>query len=125
MASISTDSKGRRTIQFVAEDGRRRSIRLGKVTLRLAETVKFRVEALNAALIAKGPWDTDTATWVAGIGDDLADKLAAVGLIPRRASSSLGAFLDDYVRRRTDVKPRTRINLVACRDRVVEYFTES
>src|SRR5262249_3595366 len=89
---------------------------------RQAEAVKFRVEALNAALISKYPLDGDTAAWVAGIGDDLAAKLAAVGLIPERASALLGEFLAAYVERRTDIKPRTRINLEACQTRLVEFF---
>ena len=69
-------------------DGKRRSIRLGKVSHRQAEAVKLRVEALNAALISKCPLDNETAAWVAGTGDELAGKLAAVGLIPERASTS-------------------------------------
>jgi hypothetical protein len=49
MASISRQPNGRRTIQFMAPDGKRRSIRLGKVTQHMAETVKLRVELLVAA----------------------------------------------------------------------------
>src|SRR5262249_56170571 len=122
MASISRGPNGYRTIQFVGGDGKRRSIRLGKVSHRQAEAVKLRVEALNAALISKCPLDGETAAWVAGIGDDLATKLAAVGLIPERASTLLGEFLSAYVERRTDVKPRTRINLEACRPRLAQFF---
>jgi integrase len=122
MASISKAANGYRTIQFVGGDGKRRSIRLGKVSQKQAEAVKLRVEALNASLIAKCPLDGDTAAWVAGIGDDLAAKLAAVGLIPERASTLLGEFLAAYITRRTDIKPRTRINLKACQARLVEFF---
>ena len=49
MASISKEPNGRRTIQFVGADGKRRSIRLGKVSQRTAEMVKVKVEALVAA----------------------------------------------------------------------------
>ena len=122
VASISKGTGGYRTIQFVGGDGKRRSIRLGKVSQRQAEAVKLRVESLNAALISKCPLDGDTAAWVADVGDDLAAKLAAVGLIPERASAVLGDFLDAYVERRTDIKPRTRINLEACQTRLVEFF---
>src|SRR5262245_43825057 len=122
MASITTGARGCQTIQFVAGDGKRRSIRLGKVAMRQAEAIKFRVEALNASLISKCSLDSDTAAWVAGIGDDLAAKLAAVGLISKRASALLGDFLAGYIDRRTDVKPRTRINLEACQTRLVEFF---
>ena len=44
MASINNEPNGRRTIQFVGADGKRRSIRLGKVSRRQAESVKVKVE---------------------------------------------------------------------------------
>ena len=59
---------------------------------------------------------------MAEIGAEPADKLAAVGLIPQRSSSLLGEFLSGYIAGRTDIKPRTRINLEACRARLVEFF---
>ncbi len=46
MASITRESNGRKTIQFVAGDGKRRSIRLGKTTVRNAEAVRVKVEDL-------------------------------------------------------------------------------
>src|SRR3712207_2520570 len=104
MASISTDGRKNRTIQFVGQDGKRRSIRLGKVPLKAATEIKLKVEALNLALGAGVPLDMDTAAWVARLGGDLADKLAAVGLIPRRARATLDAFVRGYVAGRTDAK---------------------
>jgi hypothetical protein len=53
---------------------------------------------LNTAIIGRLPIDSDTPAWVAGIGDDLAAKLAAVGLIPERTRAVLGGFLDDDIR---------------------------
>lgn len=79
MASLGADGTGNRSIQFVAGDRKRRTVRLGKVPKKVAEAVKLRVEALNAALVARLPLDGETAAWVAGLGDDLAAKLAAVG----------------------------------------------
>ena len=61
MASISKEPGGRRTTQFVASDGRRRSICLGKVPQRLAEEIRGYVEALNAAVIAHVAIDRRTA----------------------------------------------------------------
>jgi len=46
MASIAKDKNGCRRILFVAPDGRRPTIRLGKVSQRAAEGVKDRVEQL-------------------------------------------------------------------------------
>jgi hypothetical protein len=79
MASISRESNGRKTIQFVAADGTRKSIRLGKVSQRMAEEVKVKVEQLGSAIASGLPINNETAQWVARLGDDLANKLAAWG----------------------------------------------
>src|SRR4051794_16943425 len=98
MASISFNkANGTFTIQVVGPDRKRRSVRLGKVTKRQAEAVKLRVESLNAAAQAKVPWDGELAAWVSGVGDELADRLAAAGLIPARTRSTLAAFVDTYI----------------------------
>ena len=111
MASISRQPNGRRTIQFIAPDGKRRSVRLGKVTQRIAETVKLRVELLVAAKLAGHAIDDETARWLAGLDATMTDKLAAVGLVPKREPASIttiAGFLAEYVSRRTDVKPATK-----------------
>lgn len=97
MASISKGPNGNVTVQFVAADKRRRSVRLGKVNARIANEVKIRVESLNALAVARLPLDTDTARWVAGIGDDLAAKLATVGLIPPRVTRTVDQFLSEWL----------------------------
>ena len=122
MASITRQGNGRRLIQFVAGDGKRKSIRLGKVPQRVAEEIRVKVEQLVAAAASKFPIDHETARWLAEIGDDLADKLAAVGLIPKRAVTHLGDFLASYIGSRTDVKPLTRRSLYAARTKLVRFF---
>jgi len=111
MAGISRQKNGHRTIQFVGSDHRRRSIRLGKMSQRHAEAVKYRIEQLNAAKLTGHAMDSDTARWVVDLPDSLADKLARVGLIPERkqeAAATLGPFLRDYIDHRIDVKPATK-----------------
>jgi hypothetical protein len=82
MASLSTDKKtGTRRIQFL-DDGARRTIRLGKMPKKSAESVKARVEHLIVARTAGVAIDAETARWVADLGDDLHDKIARVGLSP-------------------------------------------
>ena len=122
MASISREPNGHRTIQFIDRDRKRKSIRLGKVSQRVAESIKGKVEALNAAQISRCALDDETARWISQIGDDLTAKLAAVGLIAERGSALLGGFLDSYIALRTDVKPNTRRNLEAVKARLVEFF---
>ena len=46
MASIANDPNGQKRIIFVAPDGSRKAIRLGKVDLRGAEAVSRHVESL-------------------------------------------------------------------------------
>ena len=110
MASISRDPNGNRSIQFAAADGRRRTIRLGKVNQHLAETIKVKVEALAAARKAGLPIDNETAAWLGKIGDDLHAKLAAVGLRqPRTAACpTLADFIDQYKADRGDVGDGTQ-----------------
>lgn len=109
MASLSTDATGNRSIQFTCPwDRKRRTVRLGKVPKKTAESVRTKVEALVAAVAAKVPPDAETAAWTAAVPDDLAAKLAAVGLLAARRTATLGAFLDDYMtRRRLDAKGGT------------------
>jgi hypothetical protein len=114
MASLSRDPNGNYTVQVVGGDGKRRSIRLGKVNKKTAAEVKLKVEHLNSLSVTKLPMDTETAQWVAGIGDELASKLAAVGLIPPRRSRGLRQFLDEYIAGRTSeghTKPATLITI--------------
>jgi len=112
MASITRQEKGRKKVQFVAPDGKRKTIRLGKVSMRLAESVKFRVEQLLAANMTGHAIDTDTARWVADLDLTLAKKLSSVGLIPKPEEKDevlLEPFLKKYLEGRGDLKPATKI----------------
>lgn len=126
MASISADkNNGHRTIQFVGADKRRRSIRLGKVSQRQAEAVKFRVEALLSSLLAGVPLDADTSAWVAGIGDDLRDKLAKAGLVAARQKAddtpTVAAYVAGYIAKREGAKVSTLMNLRCAEARLVAF----
>jgi integrase len=125
MASISTNSAGNRTIQFMAADKRRRTIRLGDANMADAREIKRRVESLNKAKRLNSSVENGTLEWLAGAGVDLYEKLVKVGLAPKRttvADMALGAFIDGYLGKRTDIKPRTRENLNQVRRNLVTYF---
>ena len=115
MASISNDPNGRRRILFVGADGKRHSIRLGKVSLRSAESVKVKVEDLVSADITGHAPADETSRWLTGLDDDLYGKLARTGLATTRGVSTLGAFTRAYIDGRVDVKPSTRLNLEQAR----------
>jgi integrase len=125
MASISTDSNGNRTIQFAGANKKRRTVRLGDVSLKHANEVKRRIELLNKAARLNVSVDPETLEWLAGLGSDEYGKLAKVGLTAKRteaAESTLGAFIDGYLAKRTDIKIRTRLNLDQVRRNLLAYF---
>ena len=110
MASISKEKNGRRRILFMAPDGRRPTIRLGKVSQRAAESVKHHVERLIEARNLNRPMEPALAQWVADLEPWLAKRLAAVGLIPNpeaKPTATLGPFVESYIARRKDVSHHT------------------
>jgi integrase len=127
MATIGTEPNGHRRILFVAADGTRKTVRLGKCRDRDAEQVCRHVEALAAATINGQPVSRETAVWVGGIGHKLHDRLARAGLVQAKAAvgaTKLGSFIDAYIAGRTDVKPWTVINFKRARKALVDYFGE-
>ena len=122
MASISATKNGRRTIQFIGPDRKRRSIRLGKCSKRHAEAVKFKVENLVASKLTGHAMDDETARWVQNLEQTFAERLSKTGLIPRQMFHKLGPFLDDYIEGRIDLKPRTIMKLETTRGYLVEFF---
>lgn len=122
MASISNDPNGRRRISFIGADKKRKAIRLGKVPMRYAESVKVKIEDLVRANIhGHAPLD-ETSRWLVALDSTLHDKLAIAGLIKRREVATLGEFTRAYIDGRVDIKPRTRINLEQARTYLVNFF---
>ena len=111
MASIAREKNGCRRILFVAPDGKRPTIRLGRVSQRTAESIKYRVEQLLEALNFNRSMEADLVQWVTDLEPWLAKRLARVGLIPdpeAKPTATLGPFLTDFTTRRIDVKPATK-----------------
>lgn len=128
MASISREKNGRRRILFVAPDGSRPTIRLGKVSQRAAEGFKLRVEQLLEAALLNRPMEGELAQWVADLDPRMATKLARVGLIANRESKpadTLGPFLQAYLDGRADLKPATKIVRGQVIRDLKEFFGES
>ena len=125
MASLSTDKSGNRKIQFVDVGRERRTIYLGKIPKKAAETIKTRVEYLVVAQRTGLGIDSDTALWVTKIDDRLAEKLADKGLIEPREKivvPALEAFLDSYIAGRASLKPNTERNYKVTRSHLINFF---
>ncbi len=124
MASISLDRKtGRRTLQFIGSDSKRRSIRLGKVTLRQAEAIKVKVEQLRASLATSYPVEAEVTRWLLTIEQPLREKLEAVGLLPKRQTATVAEFTLKFIARHT-VKDSTKKLWHRSRNLLVRFFKD-
>lgn len=126
MASIATDPNGRRRILFVASDGKRRTVRLGPASQKDAEHVRRRVEALVSASILGNAPDDETSRWLVSLSDPAYARLAAVGLVKARQSTSVsvGVFVDAYLAERKDLKPGTLIVMRQARRWLASFLGE-
>lgn len=123
MADISHNKKtGRRVIQFQAPDGKRHTLRLGKVTKKQAEHVRLRVEQLLGSKLTVFPLDPDTARWVGSLDRTLQNKLGAVGLISIAGTIEIEEFINSYINIRKDVKPATQVVYRQTQKRLLSYF---
>lgn len=121
MATLTRRKTGSWVVQFEL-DGRRRSIGLGKIPRRTAQEIRRRIEYLVAAKRSATPIDGATAQWLAQIDASLHDRLAAVGLAPRRATTTLGQWLQQYFDSRPDVKPATLVVWKQVRKDLEDFF---
>jgi hypothetical protein len=85
-----------RTIQFVGADGKRRSIRLGKVNKKQAESAKLHIEELIACKTTCTAPKPTTTEWIIGLPDTIRRRLEHAGLIEpqeRRECPTLAEWL--------------------------------
>jgi len=122
MASLLKDRTGRWQLQFTTPDKRRRTLRLGKIAKRDAESVKSHVEAIIASAFAGHSAPDDTCRWLSRLPEALHQRLAASGLCRPRDKAALSEFIDRYVASRQDLKPLTVVKFKATQDYLVEFF---
>lgn len=122
MASIGSDPNGLKRILFVDGDGSRKTIRLGKATVKQAEAFKVKVEALVTAVIT-GNLDDETARWLVNLDDRMHGRLVAVGLAKPRSNNSatLKVLLDGFFQH-LNVKPITSLGYQSTRTALLEFF---
>ncbi len=126
MASIAHDRKNNtRRILFVDGDGKRKTIRLGKVSAKDASTVCHHVEALLAAKLAGSSLPRASAVWLTDVGDVLHDRLARAGLCEARTAPethTLGGLLDAYFDGLEDQKPATITRMRQAETALLAFF---
>ena len=123
MASLTTRKNGSRFISFTDGNGQSRTITLGKVAKRYAETVKVKVEDLASAVANHHAPRDDTTHWAAGIDDRLHDKLARVGLVQPRIKLTVEGWLERYItEREDDLKPESLRKLKQTKTKLLAFF---
>lgn len=122
---------GHRAIQFIDPAKNRKTIRLGKVTQKDAESVKLKIEKLVSAKITGHVPDPETASWLAGLDDTLHQRIVAAGLAQERIPAEpvnevqpipLGQFFEDYIENRKHLKERSRSLIRQAKQSLVDYF---
>lgn len=125
MASLS-EKNGHRIIQFYDASGRRRTLRIGKIPKKTAESVRGHVERLVQAQITGHAVDDVTAFWVSKLESKMTGKLAKAGLIAEREASTLGKLVDEFINLQlNDVKPRTMAKYRGVRKHLIDHFGEN
>tara|TARA_R110002124_G_scaffold67306_2_gene182858 strand:+ start:17109 stop:18257 length:1149 start_codon:yes stop_codon:yes gene_type:complete len=124
MASVCKQSNGRKSIQFVGHDEKRKTLRLGKVPMKTAEGVKMRVEHLLSHRITKHALDRSTAQWLSEVEPALLKRLVNVGLIDQRESTRLEDYCEAYyTMRESDTKPNTQKKYRNALNYLYDFFT--
>ena len=105
------------------------TISLGDVAESQAQNIQSRVEELVKAIKADRAPDVSTTKWCHKLDDDLHAKLVKAGLlVPRDGAQegpqvpALSKFVDDYITKRTDVKPGTAAWYRRAKGQLVGFF---
>ena len=130
MANINKHDGGRKSIQWYNGDRRRKTISIGKATMKQAEGIATHIERLETARTTKQTVERDTARWVGEIGDSLHAKLAGHELVEPRTPTdepeitrpTIKTVHDEMAAKRTDAKERTRTNWGQAYASLAEYF---
>jgi integrase len=124
MATIVTYNGGLRRIEFsLTPNGPRKIVRLGHVTVKVAEGWKSKIEAIVADKGLRRSHDPELAAWLAGLDESILARLRAVGLAEGvgLSQTTLGAFLERYFGMLTG-KPATRTFYGHTRRNLEEHF---
>ena len=124
MASISRDTNGTKRLQFIDGDGDRRTVRLGRASVKAAESFRLRVEALLATRQLHQSPDAELCEWLHELPERMHQRLARVGLVESRTKAAvvtLGMLLDRFDAAAV-VKPSTRATYKQSLDSLREHL---
>jgi integrase len=113
-------------MQFTDGNGKRRTIRLGKLTKRQAAEVERHVRSILGAKLAGYAIDAADAAWLGELPPKLYNRLAAADLVPPRQSSpTLDSFLQSWLAKRNGAKPNSRTNYQQAADKLTTFYGDA
>lgn len=121
MASISREKNGHKTIQFYGADQKRRSIRLGKMSMTAANSIKSKIEHLVSHSITKHALDNATSIWLSELDIKMTKKLVRAGLVEEQETMSLEELID-YFLTNNKRKESTLKKYKSTKNYLYEYF---
>jgi integrase len=122
MASVIHDKSGLKRIQFV-NGGRSRTLRIGRMDNKNAETLRLRIGRLLEAKLT-GALDGETARWLAALDDSFHDRLQALGVVGPRARKQSVTLADLWARFKDTkvIKPATAAIYARVQKSMEEHF---
>jgi integrase len=125
MGSVNRDKKGRWRVQFRTDAGRQ-TLWLGQQLQRKVVTeIGRNVDLIIASRKHGVPLQPESEMWLSRLPEELRQKLIRMGVIVnngRHVPTSLGGFLDSYLRARTDLSRGSISNLTVARRWLETYF---
>ena len=107
MASVCRYRGDKRRIIFQFSRNERRTIWLGAVPKKVAESICLRVQELNSCRIANVPPPPSLLEWVNGLDEKISNKLVRVGLLqPRVKPPTVSELIERFLKGK-HVKPST------------------
>jgi integrase len=124
VASVNKDGKGRWRVQFKVK--KRHTLRLGRqISEKAAKEVGRHIDSIIESRKHGLPIPPDTENWLGRLANDLRVQLVQKEVIEdsgARGDSTLGGFLTDYIRTRSDVQPSTKTNYETAKRLLIRFF---
>lgn len=110
-------------IRYEDKNGESKSIPLGRVSKKAAQTIKVFVEDLVSCSVSGLSPSQSTSAWINDVGSDLYDKLAERDLVQTRQRATLEAFIEGFCDRNSDkVKESTLTKYRHTKSNLLEFF---
>lgn len=127
MASITSRPNGHRWIQWKSPSGSRKTLRLGKIPLRVAEQHQRYIERILVSNTVGMALEQEILKFLANLPEVILERYANCGLIQATPNKIKSITLDQYLHsyfnaRRSDVAVSTWIFYEHTRKRLVEFF---